>query len=72
MFTVYGSGVTNPIALDKLFVRPAVTKTAAVAAKQAIKTGSDNGSSPASAYRSAVGKQKYQAAERATERRPLL
>jgi len=72
MFTVYGPGVTNPIALEKLFVRPAVTKTTAVAAKQAIKAGYDNGSSPASAYRSAVGKQKYQAAERATERRPLL
>jgi len=72
MFTVYGPGVTDPITLDNLFVRPLVTKTAAIAAKQAIKEGADHGSSPASAYRSAMGKQKYQAAERAPERRPLL
>ncbi len=72
MFTVYGPGVTDPISLEKLFVRPAVVKTAATAAKQAIKAGTDNGFSAASKYHSAVRKQKYQAAEYITGRRPSL
>ncbi len=56
MFTIYGPGVTDPVPLKKLFVRPTVTKTAAVAPKQAIKTGgqSPGSSSPESVYRSAA------------------
>ncbi len=74
MFTVYGPGVTNPISLEQLFVRPAVAKTAAVAAKQAIKTKlEDEHSSSAEAdHYSSAGAQKYQSVEAQREKKPSL
>jgi len=72
VFTIYGPGVTDPIALEKLFVRPAVTKMAAVTAEQAIRAGESHDRSPGSASRAAVGQQKYQVAERATRQGHVL
>jgi len=72
MFTVYGPGITNPVPLEKLFVRPAVTKTAAVAPKQRIKAGTGGDLDTASAYRSAQAKQYYQAAQSVSHRSPSL
>jgi len=74
MFTVYGPGVTNPISLEQLFVRPAVAKTAAVAAKQAIHTKLEGGSAGpgASDHYSSAGAQKYQTGEAGRERSSAL
>ncbi len=71
MFAVYGPGVTDPVPLEKLFVRPAVPKPGAIAPKQAIKPGNAGGYSP-SASQSEVAKQQYQQVEAANERHPVL
>ena len=63
MFTVYGPGITDPVSLERLLVRPAVRKTAAVAGQQAIKAETQGSAHPA-ASQLAGGQQKYQQAER--------
>ncbi|MDQ6969080.1 MAG: CBS domain-containing protein [Mariprofundus sp.] len=71
MFTVYGPGITNPVSLEQLFVRHAVAKPAAVAAKQAIKTTieSQPGHAPAARdYHSSAATQQYQKAEAIREK----
>ncbi len=74
MFTVYGPGVTNMIPLEQLFVRPAVTKTAAIAAQQAIKSkkGTQFSLSSTLDHHSGEGVQKYQNAESLGEKTPSL
>jgi acetoin utilization protein AcuB len=71
MFTVYGPGVTDPVHLEKLFVRPTVPKSGAISPKQAIKPGNAGGHSP-SAYQSELAKKQYQTVETANERHPAL
>jgi len=74
MFTVYGPGLTNMIPLEQLFVRPAVTKTAAIAAQQAIKSKKGTHFSLSSAFdhHSGKGVQKYQSAESLGEKSSSL
>ncbi len=71
MFTVYGPGITDPVPLKKLFVRPAVPKAGAISAKEAIKQRSA-GAYPPSASQSKLAKRQYQTAEAANERQPIL
>jgi len=70
MFTVYGPGVTNPISLEQLLVRPAVSKTAAVAATKAIKTNveGEHLSSTTMDHYSSAGTQQYQSVEAQREK----
>jgi len=72
MFTVYGPGITNPVPLEKLFVQPAVKKAVPVAPKQAIEEEGSVGSSQYPAFRSAMAKQQYQAANSVSSRSPAL
>jgi len=72
MFTIYGPGITNPVPLEKLFVRPAVTKPAAITPEQAIKASTDTAYSPPTAYPTAIGNQKYQHAESPADQSPSL
>jgi len=74
MFTVYGPGVTNPISLEQVFVRPAVTKPGAVAARQAIKAniGSKTKAPVATDHHSSADTQKYQSAEAIREKHTSL
>lgn len=71
MFIVYGPGITDPIPLEKLFVRPAVAKTGAISPKQAIRS-EKNSSRSLSAYQSTRVKQRYQSVEADDDRSPSL
>ncbi len=72
MFTVYGPGVTDPVPLEKLFVRPAVTKLAAMRRVQSTKSSISSGGAQNSAYRTAVGMSQYHAADAPDDRAPAL
>jgi len=67
MFIAYGPGITNPIALEKLFVKPAVVKVSKTPKSRNI-TGEDSShddSSQTSAYRSERARKAYQSEESA-------
>jgi len=66
MFIAYGPGITNPIALEKLFVKPAVVKVAKSAETKNIKQDDTlHHDSSSSAYRSERirAKKSYQSEE---------
>jgi len=66
MFIAYGPGITNPIALENIFVKPAVVKTSKVIKDKGI-TGEDSlhDDSSSSAYRSERARKVYQSEESA-------
>ncbi|RLL51540.1 CBS domain-containing protein [Mariprofundus sp. EBB-1] len=72
MFTVYGPGATDPIPLERLFVRPAVTKPAAISAMQGIKAKTNSNVHTGSESHSAAGLQQYHSAETISEKNPSL
>ncbi|MDQ6999236.1 MAG: CBS domain-containing protein [Mariprofundus sp.] len=72
MFTVYGPGATDPIPLERLFVRPAVTKPAAISAMQGIKAKTNANVHSGSESHSAAGLQQYHSAETIREKNPSL
>jgi len=75
MFIAYGPGITNPIALEKLFVKPAVAKVAKSAETKNIKQEDTlHRDSSSSAYRSERDRAKkaYQSEELTQKQQPSL
>ena len=75
MFIAYGPGITNPIALEKLFVKPAVAKVAKSAEMKNIKQEDTlHRDSSSSAYRSERDRAKkaYQSEELTQKQQPSL
>jgi len=75
MFIAYGPGITNPIALEKLFVKPAVVKVAKSAKTKNLKQEDTlHRDSSSSAYRSERDRVKkaYQSEELTQKQQPTL
>lgn len=73
MFIAYGPGITNPILLEKLFVKPAVVKVAKAAKTKKLKQEKTLGyDSSVSAYRSEIARKAYQTEESALPQKSSL
>ena len=72
MFIAYGSGITNPVPLEKLFVQPAVTKTSKSSKSQNITQENSPYDSSSSAHQSERAKKAYQSLDSNNPRQPTL